>query len=442
MYPKNIAFNHMNIYWHDYASQSKDIPITEASLIAKSSIIGRVGLMLLSCGTGAWRVRRSMNTLAENLGITCTANIGLLSIDYTCFDGKECFSQSLCLTNTGVNTAKLNVLEKFIDEFSTKNKYLSGEQLHCALDEIAKIKGLYLSLFLGLAAAFACGAFTFLLGGGLVEMICAFLGAGCGNYLRSKLLERHLTLFLCIVVSVSLACVVYTCALRGAESLFSISAQHEAGYICAMLFIIPGFPFITSGIDMAKLDMRSGMERLFYAIVIIGVATITAWVMALVLHLKPVEFTSIALAPDIMLFLRLAASFVGVFGFSVMFNSPLPLALSAAMIGAGANTLRLELIDFTTITPAAATFIGALTAGILASLLKKRLGYPRIAITVPSVVIMVPGLYLYRAVYNLGTMSLMAAAEWFASAMLIIIALQLGLIFARIITDKAFRYCT
>ena len=442
MYPKNIAFNHMNIYWHDYAAQAKDIPITASNLIAKSSIIGRVGLMLLSCGTGAWRVRSSMNTLAENLGITCTANIGLLSIDYTCFDGKECFSQSLCLTNTGVNTAKLNALEQFIAEFSTRNKYLSAEELHSALDKIADIKGLYSPAFLGLAAAFACSAFTFLLGGGLVEMICAFLGAGCGNYLRSKLLARHLTLFLCIVVSVTLACLVYVCALRCAENLFSISAQHEAGYICAMLFIIPGFPFITSGIDMAKLDMRSGLERLFYSIVIIGVATITAWVMASVLGLKPIEFTPLALSPGVLLILRFIASFIGVFGFSIMFNSPVFLALAAAMIGAGANTLRLELIEFTTITPAAATFIGALTAGILASVLKKHLGYPRIAITVPSVVIMVPGLYLYRAVYNLGTMSLMMAAEWFASAMLIIIALQLGLIFARIITDKAFRYCT
>ena len=46
-------------------------------------------------------------------------------------------------------------------------------------------------------------------------------------------------------------------------------------------FIIPGFPFITSGIDLAKLDMRSGLERLTYAIIIIVVATITAWLMAL-----------------------------------------------------------------------------------------------------------------------------------------------------------------
>lgn len=36
----------------------------------KSSVIGRVGLIMLSCGTGAWRVRTSMNRLSRELGVT------------------------------------------------------------------------------------------------------------------------------------------------------------------------------------------------------------------------------------------------------------------------------------------------------------------------------------------------------------------------------------
>ena len=112
------------------------------------------------------------------------------------------------------------------------------------------------------------------------------------------------------------------------------------------------------------------------------------------------------------------------------------------MIGAIANTLRLELVDLINFPPAAAAFIGALTAGLLASLIKNKAGYPRISVTVPSIVIMVPGLYLYRGFYNLGIMSLATSATWFASAILIILALPLGLIFARILTDKTFRYCT
>ncbi|CDA15129.1 Uncharacterized conserved protein [uncultured Clostridium sp.] len=438
-----IRKNHMDILWHEYTDQNgENKPVTEASLTEKASIIGRVGIMLLSCGTGAWRVRSSMNALAEAMGITCTADIGLMSIEYTCFDGEEGFTQSLCLTNTGVNTSKLNRLENFIRDFEVEGKHMSGEQLHSFLDNIEKIHGLYSPIALGFAAAIACGGFTFLLGGGPIEMLCAFIGAGIGNFIRCKLSKHHFTLFLCIVSSVSAACLVYAGVLKIAELLLGISIQHEAGYICAMLFIIPGFPFITSGIDLAKLDMRSGIERLNYALIIILVATMTAWIMALLLHLQPVDFMKISLPVWGWILFRILASFCGVFGFSIMFNSPVRLAEVAAAIGAIANTLRLELVDIAKFPPAAAAFIGALTAGILASLIKNKVGYPRISVTVPSIVIMVPGLYLYKGFYNLGMMSLAVSASWFASAILIIAALPLGLIFARILTDKTFRYCT
>lgn len=125
-----------------------------------------------------------------------------------------------------------------------------------------------------------------------------------------------------------------------------------------------------------------------------------------------------------------------------MFNSSVYMAATAACIGAVANTLRLELVDFTGMPSAAAAFIGALAAGLLASIIKRNHGYPRISLTVPSIVIMVPGLYLYRAIYNFGIMSLTEAVSWFAAAIMIIASLPLGLIFARILTDRTFRYCT
>ena len=248
---------------------------------------------------------------------------------------------------------------------------MTGEQLHTHLDEIEQVHGLYSPLMLGLAAALACGAFTFLLGGGWVEMILAFFGAGIGNAVRCKLSKHHLTLVLCTTVSVAAACLVYAGCLKIAEMTCGINVQHEAGYICSMLFIIPGFPFITSGIDMAKLDMRSGLERLSYAVMIVLIATMAAWLMALALHLKPVDFLPLNLSMLQYIVFRLLTSFCGVFGFSIMFNSPVPLAMSAAVIGAISNTLRLELVDLASLPPAAAAFFAAMIAGLLASAYKK-----------------------------------------------------------------------
>ena len=434
--------NHMEIPWHDYTGDDSQVLIDQAGLIEKASVIGRVGLIMLSCGTGAWRVRTSMNRLSKELGVTCTVDVGLMSIEFNCFDGKDCVSQSLSIANTGVNTSKLYRMEQFVDNFPKEEAHLTGEEIHRRLDEIESIHTLYSPVKLGFSAALACCAFTFLLGGGPVEMILAFIAAGVGNLIRTKLIKHHYTLYLNIAVSISAACLTYTVCLHLAELLFQTPSFHEAGYICSMLFIIPGFPFITSGIDLAKLDLRSGLERLAYSIIIVVVATMFAWIMALLLKLQPQDFSALSISPVMHLLLRLAMSFCGVFGFSLMFNSPLPMAATAALIGAVANTLRLELVDLAGTPSAAAAFVGALTAGLLASFIKKWNGYPRISLTVPSIVIMVPGLYLYRAIYNFGIMSLTEAVSWFASAIMIIIALPLGLRFARILADHTFRYCT
>ena len=434
--------NHMEIPWHDYAKADSNVLIENAGLIEKASVIGRVGLMMLSCGTGAWRVRTSMNRLSKELGVTCTVDVGLMSIEFNCFDGTDCVSQSLSIANTGVNTSKLYRMEQFVERFPEEKTHMTGEQIHKKLDTIEKIHTLYSPAKLGFAAALACCAFTFLLGGGPVEMILAFIAAGVGNVVRTKLIKHHYTLFLNIAVSISAACLVYDICFHLAEIIFHIPALHEAGYICSMLFIIPGLPFITSGIDLAKLDLRSGLERLTYSVIIVLVATMFAWIMALLLHLEPANFTALHLSAAARLIFRVIASFCGVFGFSIMFNSSHSMAATAAFIGAIANTLRLELVDFTHMPPAAAAFIGALTAGLLASFIKKSNGYPRISLTVPSIVIMVPGLYLYRAIYNFGIMSLTDAVSWFTSAIMIIVMLPLGLIFARILTDRTFRYCT
>jgi hypothetical protein len=98
--------------------------------------------------------------------------------------------------------------------------------------------------------------------------------------------------------------------------------SHQEGYIGAMLFVIPGFPLITAGLDIAKLDMRSGIERLSYAVSIIVMATLVGWMVAECVGLAPDDFAPLGLSPLALTLLRVVMSFVGVFGFSVMFNSP------------------------------------------------------------------------------------------------------------------------
>ena len=422
--------------WHGGGESA--VLVTEATFDDQARLVGRVGISMLSVGTGAWRVIESMNAVARKLSLSCTVDAGLTSISYTCSRGAERTSASYSLPTTGVNTDRLDRLSRFVREFCERDD-LTLAEAHAALDEICSMRGNYTPLQAGISSGAACAAFTFLLGGGPVEMLVSLVGAFVGNWVSRHLIDRRVSLVPNVMASVALACLAAVCGYLLLERLFGLSPLHESAYACAMLFIIPGFPLITGGIDLAKSDMRSGIERITYALVIITTATFTGWVVATLAGFTPDDLQGVALDPLVRALLRLAMSFVGVFGFSQMFNSTPRMAATAASIGAVSNTLRLELVDLAGCAPSLASFLGALVAGLLASAVQRRVGYPRISLTVPSIVIMVPGLYMYRAVYNLALGNSADGASWLFNAAFMVLALPLGLIVARALTDRRFR---
>ena len=386
----------------------------------------------------------TMNRVAAVLGVTIHVDLSLLSFECTCIEDGHCFNEVVSLPTTGVNTHRIWMMESFLKEIETYGRRFTVHEYHEMLKTVESSKPDYAPWQQGLAAACACGAFVFLLGGGPIEMACAFVGAGVGNFARSHILKQGLGQFSALTTGVALACVSYLLALLGLGQVIPGAMSHQEGYIGAMLFVIPGFPLITAGLDIAKLDMRSGIERLSYAVSIIVMATLVGWMVAECVGLAPDDFAPLGLSPLALTLLRVVMSFVGVFGFSVMFNSPVKMAAAAGLIGAVSNTLRLTLVDAPTMIPflglstgmppEAAAFIGALVSGLLASLAEVKLTYPRIALTVPSIVIMVPGLYLYRSMYYMCTFDTVNMLGWFVRAVLIVAFLPVGLGVARTLT--------
>ena len=335
-----------------------------------------------------------------------------------------------------------------IGKAAGESQGVTVRQTHERLDMIERRKPLYSPAFAGLASACACASFVFLLGGGPYDMIGAFVGAGLGHWLRRRLFAHHLNQFFVTFVCVAVAALACTGMLRLIGLFDPIALQHDTAYIGAMLFVIPGFPLITGGLDMAKIDFPSGVQRLTYVLCIILMATLAGWMVASIVHLNPQGFEPLGLNPVINCLLRMLFAFIGVWGFSVMFNSPQRMCLVAATIGAITDTLRLEIVDLG-VPAEAGAFIGAFLAGLLASawrsavrhgLLAPHLGYPRICLTVPSIVIMVPGLYMYQAMFHLGQFDTLNALDWAFRAFMVIICLPIGLAMARVVTDKSWRY--
>ena len=138
---------------------------------------------------------------------------------------------------------------------------ITVRQAHERLDMIERRKPLYSPAFAGFASACACASFVFLLGGGPFDMIGAFIGAGLGHWLRRRLFAHHLNQFFVTFVCVAVAALACTGTLRLIGIFEPVALQHDTAYIGAMLFVIPGFPLITGGLDMAKIDFPSGIQR-------------------------------------------------------------------------------------------------------------------------------------------------------------------------------------
>lgn len=325
---------------------------------------------------------------------------------------------------------------------------LTVRQVHDRLDLIKNRKPLYKPWFAGLASAVACASFAFLLGGGAYDMLGAFIGAGIGHYVRRRMFMHHLNQFVVTFIAVAVGALSCIASLHIIGCFDPSALHHNTAYIGSVLFVIPGFPLITGGLDIAKIDFPSGIQRLCYTMAIILMGTLAGWMVASLVQLDPQGFTPLGLNPWLNAVLRMITAFAGVWGFSVLFNSPQRMCFVAGIIGAITDTLRLTMADFGVAAEIAA-FTGALLAGLLASAWRaivhrgwapQYLGYPRIGLTVPSIVIMVPGLYMYRAMFYLGQFNTLPALDWTFRAFMVIICLPLGLAVARVITDKSWRY--
>lgn len=273
----------------------------ELQLNIKSDLVLRVGKICLAAGTGSYRIKQSMRHVAYMLGVENQAHITLTEINSTCRNGKQFKTEVTTIQGVGINTNNIQLLETLLIETQARYQQMSESELIRFLDkslsEIENQPALYSLRQSALFAAVACSSFTFLIGGGLIEMLGVFFASGFGQALRKTLLHKHLNQFVVTMLAAAVASSVYFLIIGGSHLLLKVNIQHTAGYIASMLFLIPGFPLITGVLDLAKLDFSSGIQRVGYAITVIFCATFAAWVVAAGIHMAPEAMLSPNLYP-------------------------------------------------------------------------------------------------------------------------------------------------
>lgn len=407
------------------------------SLIRQSGTVLRMGKAMLSSGTGSYRVKTAMQQVARALGLDRhEAHVTLTEITATSHRGPIFRTEVAEVRAIGVNSHRLAELT---DVCNGLRPGASAEEVNAELDRIEALPPLYPAWANALFSAMACGAFAYLNDGGVVEVVGVFMAAGAGQYLRRFFLHRRVNQFAVTMLAAALACLVYLLFVLALDAFGGSGSTHEAGYISAVLFLVPGFALVTGALDLAKLDFSAGVAREVYAFMILIAAGLSVWAVSWVAGLSPDVVPGVDQPALLEIVLRLLASAVGVLGFALMFNSPLRMALGAAGIGMVANVLRLELVDLGVAAQASA-MLATLVVGLLAAWAAPRLHVPRITISVPAVVIMVPGASAYRAVVGLNNGDVDVAVSSGIQAVFVVISIAVGLAAARILTDRAWAY--
>lgn len=418
-------------------SKSTEDQLEPVELIRQSGAVLSLGRLSLSAGTGSYRVKATMERVARALGADRhEAHVTLTEITATTHRGPIFRTEVSEVRSVGVNSDRLMEIERYVSALPAR---VSVDELEEGIERIAAKPLLYGSVVNALCAATACAAFSFLNNGGPIECAGVFVAAGLGQLLRRTLLHRGFNQFGVVMIAAALASLVYFGLMNGLELALSTGTQHEAGYISAVLFLVPGFPLVTGALDLAKLDYSAGIARLTYAVMILVSAALSVWAVSSIAGVSP----DVVQRPDMSLWLlvglRLVASFLGVLGFALMFNSPVRMAVSAALIGMVANVLRITLVE-QGLAPQAGAALAACLVGLIAAVVAPAIDVPRVTVYVPAVVIMVPGAAAYRAVYHLNNGATTDAMGYAVDAGLVVIALAIGLAVGRMLTDRGWMF--
>ncbi|MDR2722706.1 MAG: threonine/serine exporter family protein [Cellulomonadaceae bacterium] len=407
-------------------------------LIRQSGLVNRVGRLALSAGHGSYRVKAHMLRIGHAIGLDdVRSQVALTELTTTSFRGEIFRTEVSENRRVGINADRLADMENYIGSLPDS---VPMEQIEEQLDRFEEKPHLYRPRINALSAGVACAAFAFLNHGGLIECIIVLLAATIGQYIRRNLISRGINQVGVTLLASAVSCLIYLGLVSLVGLAFAIPGQHEAGYVSAVLFLVPGFPLVTGALDLARLDFSAGMSRLTYALMILGAAALSLWAVSTTVGIEPNPMDPGNINPLVLWTLLAAASFVGVFGFAIMFNSPMRMALGAAVIGMIANVGRLGLVEHWHVAPQASAAVAALMVGLLARAVATPLGVPRLTVSVPAVVIMVPGVTVYRSVFEFNSGHSTAAVGLGVEGALVVIALALGLAVSRMLTDREWTF--
>jgi uncharacterized membrane protein YjjP (DUF1212 family) len=287
-----------------------------------------------------------------------------------------------------VNTERIGALEALARTVSLD---MNSREFAAKLATIETAPLRYSIAHTSMAVGAACGAFAFLNGESWAEVTACSIGGVVGQALKSFLIRRRFNQYavtaLCAVVASALYCAAAALA-HGAG--FGVG-RSNVGLVSSVLFLIPGFPMVTALLDQLQHETVAALSRLAHAMMFVLTAAVGLCVVIALVGFSIEPSPEHIFAKPLMIFGWAVASFSGGCGLAILYNGTSRNVLYVGVIALIGNEVRLLLHDSAVPLPLA-TFLGALAVGLSASIAGRWIKEARVALTVPAVVMMVPGL--------------------------------------------------
>ena len=421
-----------------FGDQEFEDALEPVHLIRRSAVVLRAGVLMLGAGTSSLRVRQLMRTVARAVGLDeMQAQITFSDIALTVSRRGIFRTQVGEIASPGVNAHRIAMLH---DLNSTLADQVTATEIDDVLDRIEHTTRLYPEWLVTVWVAVACASVAVLTGGSWREVV-AVLPASAVSFLVYRFLgRRQVNLLPTVLVASAIATGGFTLVAALLTAVLGTpSPRLAAGFICAAIYLVPGFPLVTGGLDLTRIDLNAGLPRVTYAAMVMLSITIGVWIVSGLAGISPVPVPALNGPPALVWLALVAASFLAVAGWATMFNSPWPMALASGVVAVIANVPRLLLLQHG-VSNHIATFVGCVIIGLACHLAGVWFKMTKIIMTVPTMLVMIPGSSALRTLIYFDQADVVQAMRNAIATVLAVIAMVAGLSAARMLTDPEWAF--
>ena len=372
----------------------------------------KVGCKLMESAADTPRIMRNMKRTAAflNLKDECLqvyVNYNLLMVNYS--DDEHSYTKFQRCTKHGIDMTAISRISR-LSWTAIKDDYTLDE-FEKAFDDICSTPRNYTPWQVAIGGGFACGGFCIQFGcdwpAFFYASIAAILGFRLRMFLNAKDSNPYVNIALAAFVSTIIA---WTFGLANTSAAFTLPAFLHTStpwhpLLACALFIVPGVPLINFVSDMLTGFHQVGLTRAINTLLMV---LSMAFGIAFAIEVGGIDnfVRDLTMTPHHTYLEFSIAAAISAMGFSMIFNIPRRLLWAVAIGGIIAVCKR----NFVNLGPSngnigldcgliIGSFVGSALISIICTKAMHWFHTPHHCLSIPSVIPMIPGVLMYRALF-------------------------------------------